>query len=349
MPHHGVPALVLGAVVGVALCGCESRPEPVGPEPSRSRAAGLEAPREPWSYQGSPGVVIRTRHYRIFTTETDEAMLARLPVFLEAALANYTSALAPLPPPSDRLDSYFMATRWQWDRLTRQLMGDNAALFLRIQRGGYAFGGRGVFYNIGLRDTLAIGSHEGWHQYTQRVLTQPLPIWLEEGIACVMEGFRTGADGSYTFAAWANVERFDQLRASSANGSLLSLRELLTTSPQSTEDASTDRILTYYAQAWALVHFLREGEGGRHAPRLAELLTDAARGRLVANVAFRTRGSAPIDAPATRLGDAVFRAYFDPDIEAASRSYSEFISRLVRPGAKDLVVQGISPVKTISP
>ena len=39
-------------------------------------------------------------------------------------------------------------------------------------------------------------------------------------------------------------------------------------------------MLTFYSQLWALAHFLMEGEGGRYAPSMRAIISDAAEGRL---------------------------------------------------------------------
>ena len=63
-----------------------------------------------------------------------------------------------LPPPNDRLDTFVMASRPQWELLTRQLLGERAGIYLKIPRGGHAWAGRSVLYNIGAQGTMAIAA-----------------------------------------------------------------------------------------------------------------------------------------------------------------------------------------------
>ena len=53
-----------------------------------------------WEFEGTPGKVIRTHSYRLFTTEKETDLRLMMPDFLELALDHYTAALATLPTPS---------------------------------------------------------------------------------------------------------------------------------------------------------------------------------------------------------------------------------------------------------
>lgn len=309
---------------------CSSAPEHAS-EPAAAVLSASGVAEEPWSFHGRPGRVIRTTWYRVFTTDTDPAVADRLPLFLEQALEHYTTALCPLPHPPLKLDTFLMATRDEWSSLTRQFMGDQAGRFLAIPRGGFAAGGRALLWNIGPRDTLAIAAHEGWHQYTQRTFKEGLPIWLEEGIACYMEGHIPDRDdpSRVEFSPWANSERYWQLRTARYRGRLIPLRELLETSPQDLIEGSPERTLTYYAQVWALVHFLRDGQDGRRREALARLIADAAAGRLREQV--ENRLDIKLDGrDDLRRGSKVFEAYFTNDLDAAQAEYEEYIRRLGR-------------------
>lgn len=344
--HAPVRSILLLAVACLAGC-ASSPPKPPAASPG---VVAAEAPvvisTDPWTFQGLPGKVISTQHYRVFTTETDPILCARVPIFMEVALGQYTTALGPLPLPDGQLDMFLMAKRWQWTRLTQQLMGDQADTYLRIPRGGYSAGGRAVLYNIGLRDTLAIAAHEGWHQYTQHAFREGLPVWLEEGIATYMEGYRSDPlqRDHPLFLGWANVERFDQLRAAAARNELMPLDKLLESSPQGLLQETTGGTLTYYAQIWALVHFLNEGEGGRYREGLQRAVRDAAEGRLHKTMEARVGSRLARQASASRIGPGLVLTYFTLDFEGISKQYAAFVDRLVRTGSKDLIVQGKSPM-----
>jgi hypothetical protein len=306
---------------------------------------------EPWSFNSAEGRLVRTPHYRLFTTQHDTVLSSRLPLFLEAAIENYrtrfTGESSPLPEPELKLDTYILRSRADWALLTRQMTGNQADLFLRIPRGGFAFGGKSLLFDIGAHDTNCIVSHEGWHQYTQRAFKRPLPVWLEEGIATYMEGHRFDGKGSPQFLPWLNTERFDQLRRAQAQGRLMSLPALLDSAPQSllagaggSANPNADA-LVYYAQVWALTHFLDEGAGGRYHAPLATLLRDAASGDVDAQLT-RAHGPGAPRILAMRRGPGVFTAYFG-DLGAAAGAYDQFIHQLVQPGSRNAIVEGVSP------
>ncbi len=302
---------------------------------------------EPWDFEGTPGKVIRTSSYRLFTTETNSELVRTVPEFLEQTLKAYTSALGPLPRPTLKLDTYLMADREQWSVLTSEVMGDSAAPYLKIQRGGFSSGGRAILFTIGARDTLAIAAHEGWHQYTQRTFREELPVWLEEGIAVFMEGSVPDPvnPGVPAFAPWANAERYEQLVSAAQGWQLLSLERLLDTHPHTLLTGGTDSALMYYAQAWALVHFLNEGEGGKYRPGLSRVLADAAAGRLHSTIDKQLGQKASSLLAAERRGPQLFQAYFNADMTAAAREYDAFVTAIVRHGSKDRMMSGQSPVK----
>ncbi|TVQ31877.1 MAG: DUF1570 domain-containing protein [Phycisphaeraceae bacterium] len=299
---------------------------------------------EPWTFDGAQGRIVRTRHHRIFTTVRHPVINERLPDFLEDAMAHYRTALGPLPAPPNRLDTYLMDTRAQWNSLTLRLLGEQGREYLRIGRGGFATRGIAVFYDIGVFDTLAIAGHEGWHQYTQRAFRNPLPVWLEEGIATFMEGHRWDRDRAI-FLPWSNIERFDRLRDAMNADELIPLPELLSMTPRETLGRVDQRGLTYYAQVWALVHFLNEGDNGAYSDSLRLLLSDAAAGRMARKLATHLGGEREARAMMMRrAGDAVFLTYFNEDLDATDRAYRDFIRQIVRPGGRDAVVSGRSPV-----
>ncbi len=294
--------------------------------PGAALASSVNATRRPWRFEGEPGFLLKTPHYRIYTTVPD-TMLDRVGRFYEQALVHYMSALTSLPEPTSPLETYLFNDRHQWRAKTRQMLPEQAKTFLTLGRGGLTTRGVSVLYDIGprgtFRDTFAIAAHEGWHQYTQRVFKQHLPIWLEEGIATYMEGYRESSE-SLRFHPRDNPERRRTLRKAVHRDRLIPLDELLSRSPQSFLNEGKEELLTYYAQVWALTHFLIEGEGGRYRGRLTKLLLDACRGRL--------------ELPAPSASDtgtgaaACIREYFKREPEAFRREYQRFIDQLTRRG-----------------
>lgn len=349
---------MLGGCAGSPAPAAEASPSVRAPAPSVIDPATVVHSTEAWSYAGRPGRAIHTAHYRFYLTQTDPIMVNRLPLFMETAMSFYRNSFAGLPAPPGKLDTFLMGTRGQWETLTRQLMGDQAETYLRIQRGGFASGGRGVFYDIGAADTLSIASHEGWHQYTQRTFAEPLPIWLEEGIATTMEGYRWENSGP-VILTWSNTERFDQLRAAAADGTLMPLATIFDTSPQELISVPTaaqakadpqvarrtpDAALTYYAQIWVLVHFLQEAEDGKYRNALQQCVNDAAAGRMGDILSERLGDRAGRSTLLRRKGPGVALAYFNADLNQMAQEYARFVEVVVRPGSRGPVVEGKSPL-----
>lgn len=338
-----------------ALAGCSTPPpEPLSRVNERPQQAAPPTPLpvsavrnvEPWSFAGTTGQTIRTDHYRIFTTATRPILVKRLPGFLEASLTHYQTSLTdtPLPSPPVKLDTYLMHTRGQWATLTRTLMRERAPLYLRIQRGGFAAAGRGVYRDLGdLNDTFNLAAHEGWHQYTQLTFRSRLPVYLEEGIATYMEGFNWHPRQPDTpiFRPWANMERFRALRTAAQARRLLSLPELIAATPQELIQRDQDMALVWYAQVWALVHFLNEGDDRAHHDAFNRMLEDAAAGTLsrtgsrFQNLSESTGRAAP---------GSLFERYFNASADELDAAYQRFIARVVAPGGQNAIVAGVSPL-----
>lgn len=338
---------VVSVISVVIISGCAAKREPslgVRAEPAAAElknARGLDAltpdqiEREPWSYADSTnGQIISTPHYRIYTTIDDDRILDRIPVFYERALNHYVTGLAELPLPESPMTTYLFRNRKQWQLKTQQILPDQADMFANLGRGGFTTKGTSVLYYIDFygytRDTFAIAAHEGWHQYTQEVFRHQLPIWLEEGVATYMEGYRT-VDGVPQFQASANPERREALQSAVRRDQLISLDELVSRSPQSFLESGKNRLLRYYAQVWALTRFLAEGEDGRYRAALDALLSDAANGKLIGRMmssdltpaARRRRGEDP-----GKAGTLVIQEYFNRDLAEFERQYLDFVRQL---------------------
>lgn len=347
-------SLIAAAACAVSLCACSSSTRPdaapasaalaILPAPTDTApASALITTREPWTFRGQPGAILSTSHFRLFTTQAEAPSTMQALTALEAALPVYRS-LGSTPEPKKPLDLYLFSTRGQWEAFTRQLLAENAGPFLAIPRGGYTWSARTVLYNLGgpRRHLTALAAHEGWHLYTQSTFAQPLPTWAEEGLATLMEGHRTLEPG-LTFLPWCNTDRFDDLRQAVRQGELASLRRLLTESPAALLDSRAEAPLRYYGQCWALMHFLREGDEGRHAQALKDMIADAAAGRMAAHVVAKLGSPRAASLLPQARGLAVFEAYFGADLDGLDAQFAQFVARVCRPDARARVILGQSP------
>ncbi|MBX3381923.1 MAG: hypothetical protein KF864_00275 [Phycisphaeraceae bacterium] len=310
-------------------------------------AAPLVMHAQPWTLEGPDGKLITTNAYRLYTTSTKSFIVDNLPPFLESALAHYTSVLGHLPLPTEPLEVYVMDTRPQWERMTQRFMGEQAHIYLRIQKGGFTSNGRAILYDIGRRDTFAITAHEAWHVYTQRTFKNPLPVWLEEGLATYMEGFRwdTQSEERPRFLPWANFERFDQLRWGVRAGRLMPLDTLVQSTPQQLISDDLNSALFYYAQVWGIVHFLAEGADGKYRAPLFELISDAAHGRLVPRIQREHGGRAASAYLTRKRGVDLFSMYFGVSATAMEAEYQAFVQHITTTGTRQHIWQGLSPLK----
>jgi hypothetical protein len=310
--------------------------------------------REAWSFAGKEGVVLITPTHRIHTTIMRGSLADRLPVFLSAASAAHRTLLGELPPPRQALEVYVLADRDQWASLSRSMLGSRANTYLQIDRGGFSIDGKALLFDIGTYDTLSIAAHEGWHQYVQTTFRDPLPSWLDEGVGTWFEGFRwRGArgqspdDGSRPdFRPWANPERYGRIVHSQRRDRLMSLEEVTNSRPQDLIPEGGDAVLTWYAQSWALIHFLREGEGGRYRDGLERALKAAADGTLYDEVR-RVRGSREASlAERHRRGTAILQTFIDEDVARLSDEYAAWLAQIASARRYDLIMSGRSPIET---
>jgi len=334
------------------LFGCESTPkrDQSNSTPPSADIGRFVADRQMWNYHGSLGWQYHTPNAIIRTTSADRKILERLPPFVELSILHYQSDLARLPRPAKTIETYFFGSRSEWVSMTNALMGERAPVYLSIERGGYAAKQIGVFFDIGPRDSFIICAHEGWHQYAHSTFKGPMPVWLDEGVACVMEGFKWDEQfpDHPRFLPWANTERFDQLRDAHAKDTLMPVHTLLTLRPQdlieqgSRSGSTQPAALLYYAQVWALIHFLREGEHGSYRNAFEQLLQDCASDSLRDRLTglelkqFNTR----------RTGAQTLLSYLPEDttLRELDARYQRFVADVVRVGGRNFIVAGRSPI-----
>ncbi|MEO6245138.1 MAG: hypothetical protein ABIQ12_06855 [Opitutaceae bacterium] len=119
------------------------------------------------------------------------------------------------------------------------------------------------------RDTRRVIFHEAvhWHLSAREVA---LPLWLDEGLAEVFATFALAGDASFTFGA-AIGSHVDLLRGEK----LLPLPNLLAVGRDSLLYHEGERTGIFYAESWALVHYLFFGQrspGRAAVQRYLELL-----------------------------------------------------------------------------
>ena len=349
---RGLSAAATGTVVSVPVGSAvgDGGGQSIG---ARNLTAGSEVVVTPWKGAVRNGYEITTEHFEIRTTIRNGDLRRFMPIFTECALLQYTNALVPLPGPSKKLQTFIFGTRDEWITFTRDRLGGDADTYLGLGRGGYTTQSVAILYDIGPTDTLTILAHEGWHQYSQSVFREELPVWLEEGIATYMEGYRVDPSGRPIFAAWRNFERFDELRDTVRRDALIPLDQLLDRTPQQFLSDGRNQLLTYYAQVWALTHFLAEGADGKYRSALAQILSDAVDGRIGQSLAQRM--TTPEDRRSIERairrggirslpGTLLARGYFSENLQEMANDYQAFITKMCERGSGDAIWRGVSPL-----
>ena len=281
-----------------------------------------------WTYAYGKGEVVHSRHYEIFVSGVNPTLRANLPGFLEAAYESYqrlTGLTAEGQPP---LRVYMLSSRREWASLTKHIFGSKATA-LSISAGGYCYKGVGVYWDFRRRGTYAVASHEGLHQFLHHRLKNPLPVFLEESLAAMSEGFHLRKD-SVVFLPQHNPRRRSDLRTAIIQKRWFPVAEMMTMDGRDVVSGSTERALGWYAQVWALGHFLRYDP--QYRPGFARMLADAAAGRF--HVAVNLPPETLVKLQRRRraynrtFARKLFDCYITPDQREFERRYAAFCRKL---------------------
>jgi hypothetical protein len=312
----------LAALIGLAavLAGCTSTPS----------GAAVTVQEQEWvSPGGLEGVRLLTEHFDLRLTARDPVLREYLPGFMEGAFAEYRRIMPPAQPSPDPLVIYLFDTRQEWAAFTRHFAPVQAHTYLHIQSGGYTdfATATAVAFDLRRDRTLSLLAHEGMHQYLARYFPEPVPPWLNEGLACQWEAFELRGHRP-VFTPRRNHLRRNNLReALSGGGGLIPLPELLRMNAGDAVIQTGQPTRVYYAQVWSLVLFLREGAGGRYNPQFNALLADAGTPRL--RHAINAYRAAMPGSESWSDGEVAFRQYITNDLDTFTTEYADFARRLL--------------------
>lgn len=309
--------LCLIACALLALTGCTQteKPSPVVLRPSFERSE--------WKYQRAPGAVIQSEHYEIYTTVRDSDLQDTLPQVMESAFNYYREIVPTAKAPTERMKVYIFAKRSEFESFTRRMAGMRAEVLLKVRNGGYSEGGISVIEYVAHEVTYPIMLHEGFHQYLHHYIHPGIPAWLNEGLAVLCEGHRLGGSGVAGFAPDYNPTRRNALaEALIRDKELFPLEELLRINAGHVVGGSRRKIDAYYAQVWALMLFLMQGEDGRYVPAMRKLLDTLGREDVEP---YATAAHAATPSEPYSFGKGLFQAFIATDIEAVDREYRRFM------------------------
>lgn len=147
-----------------------------------------------------------------------------------------------------------------------------------------------------------------FHEYAHLYLRQEigtLPLWLNEGIAEFYETFESARAGRSAVVGMVNADNLEILEANA----LIGIDQLVSVGPQSPLYNEGDRRGLFYAESWALVHYLL-CNGPENVARLQHLIAAAASG-VPPRTAFAQALGADFAAVERDLAQYVRRKSFD--------------------------------------
>jgi hypothetical protein len=121
--------------------------------------------------------------------------------------------------------------------------------------------------------TWKVVQHEGFHQFVHAVIRGEIPTWVNEGLAEYFgEGVFTG-DGVVT--GCIPSFRLKRVQQGIIEKHFIPLTKMMA---MSHAEWNADLDVTNYDQAWSMVHFLAQGDGGKYQDAFARYLQLVGRG-----------------------------------------------------------------------
>ncbi len=293
--------------------------------------AGCQASKPCTEYQASPwplkkhsGTILDTPHYRIYTTIKDKVFYDAASELAEGQFGRFSREIPRRP--KDKMTVYIFSDVNQWIAFTEAEFPDQAAEYLRIRNGGYAAGQFAAFYYLGRYSTLTVMAHELFHLYVNQTCREQVPAWINEGLATYFEAHEW--DGCEpVFTPRKNLFRQGNLSEAVGQKKLFPLKELLATHAGQVGKLSQGRVLTYYAQLWALMEYLEDPASGKYHESFSQLLAELG----TREMSLKTRGflaTVRVDEKVS-FGEAVFREYITNDLGQFEEDFNAYVLRLL--------------------
>jgi len=285
-----------------------------------------------WQNKYGDGLVITTEHYEVYTTLLEPLMLLQVPGFMESAYNGYQDQLPEPVETTTRFTVYVFAERGQWEDFTKNFVGLQAPLYLKIKAGAYYLNGACVAYNIGRERTFSVLGHEGWHQFNSRHFRFRLPSWLDEGVAMLFEVSRYDR-GLFYFEPDRNAGRLGALKKTLMNNRMIPLKNLVSINPGEAIIASDDAVTAFYGQSYAMVRFLREEDYGKRLNNYHRLLLGGLEGNWPINEEYKKiamNRNIPLTIGWNRtVGAELFRLYVSDNFDQIEQEYLVFCRKIV--------------------
>jgi len=138
----------------------------------------------------------------------------------------------------------------------------------------------GYFFGDGDHSFIALTTDAGggqayeviFHEYQHFILNNNLPnppLWLDEGLAEYYSAFEPRYEGREVLLGRAVGRHVLALR----KAALMPLRKLLEINHRSPEYNEANKAGLFYAQSWALAHYLMVGNNGKRQPQFARFIS----------------------------------------------------------------------------
>lgn len=278
----------------------------------------------PWVFDGRRAKIVSTPHYVLHTTIEDEDFLDKLARVMEGALLQYQQLTPGVTLSEKPLDCFIFEHRDHWKTFTKLHTGNDASIYLQINRGGYTIRDWYVAYYIGDVGTFAVTAHEGWHQYVARHFRSRMPPFLEEGLATMFENI-TWPNQNPKWNLTVNLSRADRLRTAIEDQQLWPLDELCMMHAGDVVSLSGERIETFYAQNWAFAQFMLNAENQKYRPAFQQMMRELASGQ---SEALTGRHRGPPDTWDPRTVKPLLEHYLNMDMKRINAAYQAYIRQL---------------------
>ena len=162
--------------------------------------------------------------------------------------------------------------------------------------------------------------HEGFHQFARVVISDRLPMWVNEGLAEYFgQGIWTG-DGFVT--GLIPPDRLRRVQAMIKGDQLLPILEMM---GMDHETWNSDLSVRNYDQAWSICHFLVHADDGKYRKAFSKFIRDIAKGR---------------------AWEMSFRNRFGRDIKAFQKRYSTWWTSLPKNPSREQYAVAVVQVLT---
>ncbi len=290
--------------------------------------------RLPWWYSAAE---FQSDHYWI-KSDLSPAHTQALARHLDMVYEELFSRLWSLPPRAPApMNVLLFAREEDYLNTLRVRFGIDAA-----ETGGMFFAnssGRGLAIwtgDLGQRRLEHALQHEAFHQYASSRFGSDLPPWVDEGLAEIFG--QAVIRGTGSFIGRAGARAVESVKSAVRAGTSMPFADIMAmTAAQWSEAARGDGAIRIYDQAWSMVLFLIDGEGGRYAGDFEKYL------RLI-NVGHDSRSAFAQAFEGEDPGDleARWKRYamgLEPDGFATAVERIDFLAE----GALDLARRGQSP------